>query len=96
MDFPIELRDSWVYGSEELKQNVVARLKNPVGSFIQSQSIGALFSVHSTSVNEIKSAVYKTLEQIPLVSVKNVEVNLPLIDISFDYNGKVVKYQYSV
>lgn len=98
MDFPLDITKTptWVYGSEELKQNITVLLTNHVGQFIQDYTIGAKFDVHSQDPVLIEEGVMSTLSQIQGVSVKKVLVNFQDIEVLVEYKGEVINFKYNV
>ena len=96
MDFPVTLnsKSKWVYGRDELRQNLILILKNHVGTFIQSNDIGAYYDVHCEDEELIEENVRQTLEEIPYIKINNIEVILPVVNIQITYNGDVINFQY--
>lgn len=98
MDFPLNLNSNptWVYGREELKQNVIMLLKNHVGTWLQSPSIGACFDIHMQDNILVEEGVRQTLEQVPYINIVSITVDLPNIKVVFVYNGETINFQYEM
>lgn len=97
MDFPSDLNThEFVYGRAELEQNVKLLLLNTIGSFLQSGSIGAKFSIHSSDLEELEEGVRATLEEIKFISIKSVKAAFNNIDVVITYNGEVINFQYPI
>lgn len=101
MDFPLKLNanSTWVYGIEELKQNIYALLKDPIGSFMQDVALGAQFSVHASSNLDLEEGIRATLEQIPYIKINSISANIETdssVDISIEYNKETINFQYNI
>ena len=95
MDFPINLSKYFIQGMDEFKQTVELILKNPVGNFYQSLSIGALFSVHS-SQNQIIDGCVKTLQSIPGVTVMSCQFQGTDILAQISYRDRITNFIFSI
>lgn len=96
MEFPLDLTKGFVYGTEELKQNIITLLKNPIGQFLQSMDLGAQYSIHSTSREEIEEGVRATLDQVLGIQVLDVKVVGYNVEASISYNGNTINFQYPI
>lgn len=98
MDFPsnLETKPRWVYGLDELKQNIILLLRNHAGTWLQSASIGAYFDVHSQDTQLLDEGIRKTLEQIPYIRIVKIKITLPNVILGVEYNGEVIKFQYAM
>lgn len=92
MDFPLDLTKSWVDNTDELEQTVVLILKNRMGEFIQSPTIGLALSVHSSDLHLLEEGVRATIDQLKGVTLDNVEIRRTeefniTIDLRISYRG---------
>lgn len=96
MDFPerLSLRPNWVYDIDEVKQNVTIILRNHLGDFLQSPTIGARFDVHSVDDELLDEGIRQTFTNIPYVTLKKININLPEIELFIEYNGEDLRLKY--
>lgn len=97
MDFPLYLTDNeFKYSYDELRQVIFMVLKSQLGEFLQSASLGATFSVHSTDSLLLKKGVETTLTQIKNLTVEDITVSLPNVSVSVKYKDSIVNFQFSI
>lgn len=97
MDYPIDLVScKYVYGREELQQNVELLLTNSIGQFLQSGSLGSRFAIHSTDTEELEEGVRATLEEIEYIEIKSVKAVNNNIEAVITYNGEIINFQYPI
>lgn len=97
MDFPLNLESlQFVEAMDEFRQTVTLLLKEQSGNFMQSNSLGALFSVHSGDEGVIEYGIEETLKKINGVTVESCVVKLPNVSVSLKYKDEIVKFQFSV
>ena len=76
-------------GSAQVEQSVRLLLRNHVGDWCQSYSIGSYVNLHEASV-ALEEGVRKSLSALEFVKVKNVSVVGNTINVSIDYNGDTI------
>lgn len=99
MDFPLSLsapNSDFVYSLDEFKQVISLVLKEQVGNFLQSHSLGAQFSIHSSDETSIQVGIENTISNISGVEIDSIEVNLPEVKISLSYQDSIVNFQFNV
>lgn len=86
----------FVYGYEELKQDIYLLLKTLQGRFLQDISLGTMAVPHTIGEEYLYSAVRRCVEQIKGLQCKGVEIINDRIVLTVVYNGAVQNFDYSV
>lgn len=100
MDFPLQLISSsnleFVYGLDELRNDLYLLLKEVKGSFLQSVSLGTSAVPHVSSELYLESTVRRVCEQLDGVSADYVGMEGEFIVIRIRYKGQVAQFNFSV
>lgn len=102
MDFPLQLNINslgdveFVYGMDELRQDLYVLLKSLMGTFTQSPSIGTLAVPHVGGSVYLESSVRRCCEQLRGVSVRNVYLSGDYVVVDIVYNGDATTFEFSI
>ena len=86
----------FVYGSEELRNDLYLLLKTNMGSFLQDKSLGTTAVPHSPEDSYLASAVQKCCEQISGLSCRSVEMVNDVIQVVVVYQNDVKNFSFSI
>lgn len=86
----------FVYGSEELRNDLFLLLKTVYGNFLQDLSLGTTAVPHAPEDSYLASAVQKCCEQISGLTCRSVEVVNGVIQVEVVYQNDVKNFNFSV
>lgn len=109
MDFPLQLIPSddpnaagvgsnteFVYGMDELRNDLYLLLKEVKGSFLQNISLGTEAVPHMVEDIYVESAVLRCCSQIKGVTAQTVTIKDGRLYIKVSYKGDIKEFDFSI
>lgn len=86
----------FVYGYDELKQDIYLLLKTDYFRFLQSPTLGNRSSVHVADADLLMVNIQRTLSQIKGLSVTDVSRSGDSLYLSVSFMGSVSRFEFTI